>query len=143
MDTSMEDRTLRARLYNPSLTNTHEDIIRAFLEGIAFNTRWLLSLVEKFLVRNVNTDNIVVSGPQSDVWCQIFADVINVETKQVTDPIHANAHGAAWIAAVGMGEINFSDIKELIQYKNVINRNPKTGNCMMINLTSSNYSISK
>ena len=45
----VEDRTLRAGLYNLSLNNTREDIIRAFLEGIAFNTRWLLSPVEKFL----------------------------------------------------------------------------------------------
>ena len=49
----VEDRTLRAGLYNLSLNNTREDIIRAFLEGIAFNTRWLLSPVEKFLGRKV------------------------------------------------------------------------------------------
>ena len=34
-----DDRALRAGLYNISLHNTREDIIRAFLEGIAFNTR--------------------------------------------------------------------------------------------------------
>ena len=34
----VEDRTLRAGLYNLSLNNGREDIIRAFLEGIAFNT---------------------------------------------------------------------------------------------------------
>ena len=79
----VEDRTLRAGLYNLSLNNTREDIIRAFLEGIAFNTRWLLSPVEKFLGRKVNSINIVGGGAQSDVWCQIFADVMNVEIKQV------------------------------------------------------------
>ena len=42
---------------------------------------------------------------------------MNVEIKQVADPIYANARGAAWIAAVGMGEIQFSDISELVQYK--------------------------
>ena len=113
----VEDRTLRAGLYNLSLNNTREDIIRAFLEGIAFNTRWLLSPAEKFLGRKVNTINIVGGGAQSDVWCQIFADVMNVEIKQVADPIYANARGAAWIAAVGLGEIQFSDVSELVQYK--------------------------
>ena len=43
----VEDRTLRAGLYNLSLNNDREDIIRAFLEGIALNTRWLLQPVDR------------------------------------------------------------------------------------------------
>jgi len=113
----VEDRMLRAGLYNLSLNNTREDIIRAFLEGVAFNTRWLLSPVEKFLGRKVPSINIVGGGAQSDVWCQIFADVMNMEIKQVADPIYANARGAAWIAAVGLGEIQFHDIPQLVQFK--------------------------
>ncbi len=113
----VDDRALRAGLYNLSLKNTREDIIRAFLEGIAFNTRWLLPPVEKFLGRKVNSINIVGGGAQSDVWCQIFADVMSVEIKQVTDPIYANARGAAWIGAVGLGEIKFEDVARLIQFK--------------------------
>ncbi|MBP6177287.1 MAG: FGGY-family carbohydrate kinase [Anaerolineales bacterium] len=113
----VDDKTLRAGLYNLSLNSTREDIIRAFLEGIAYNTRWLLSPVEKFLGRNVNSINIVGGGAQSDVWCQIFADVMDVEIKQVADPIYANARGAAWIAAAGLGEIKFADIPELIQFR--------------------------
>ncbi|MEP7133424.1 MAG: FGGY-family carbohydrate kinase [Chloroflexota bacterium] len=113
----VDDRTLRAGLYNLSLNNTREDIIRAFLEGIALNTRWLLSPVEKFLGRKVNSINIVGGGAQSDVWCQIFADVLNVEIKQVADPIYANARGATWIAVVGLGEIKFGDITQLVQFK--------------------------
>lgn len=113
----VEDRTLRAGLYNLSLHNTREDIIRAFLEGIALNTRWLLGPVEKFLGRSVGTIHIVGGGAQSDVWCQIFADVLNVEIKQVADPIYANARGAAWIAAVGLAEVTFEDIPRLVQFK--------------------------
>jgi xylulokinase len=119
----VEDRTLRAGLYNLSLNSTREDIIRAFLEGIAFNTRWLLSPVEKFLGRKVNGIHIVGGGAQSDVWCQIFADVMNVEIKQVADPLYANARGAAWIAAVGLGEIAFSDVPQLVQFKGTYHPN--------------------
>jgi xylulokinase len=113
----VDDRHLRAGLYNISLHNTREDIIRAFLEGIAFNTRWLLQPVEKFLGRKVPSINIVGGGAQSDVWCQIFADVMNVEIRQVSDPIYANARGAAWIGAVGLGEISFSDVPKLVEFK--------------------------
>lgn len=121
----VEDRNLRAGLYNLSLNNTREDIIRAFLEGIAFNTRWLLTPVEQFLGRKVNSINIVGGGAQSDVWCQIFADVMNLEIKQVEGPIYANARGAAWIGAVGMGEIQFDDIPRLVQFKHTYQPQPK------------------
>ena len=125
----VEDRTLRAGLYNLSLKNTREDIIRAFLEGIAFNTRWLLSPTEKFLGRKVNAINIVGGGAQSDVWCQVFADVMNVEIKQVKDPIYANARGAAWIGAVGLGEIAFADVPRLIEIKQAYA--PLRANCAL------------
>ena len=113
----IDDKTVRAGLYNLSLHNSREDIIRAFLEGIAFNTRWLLKPVEKFLGQKVESINIVGGGAQSDVWCQIFANVMNVEIKQVADPIYANARGAAWIGAVGLGEISFNDVSELVKIK--------------------------
>jgi xylulokinase len=121
----VDERTLRAGLYNLSLNNNREDIIRAFLEGIAFNTRWLLNPVQKFIDRKVDRIHIVGGGAQSTVWCQIFADVLDVEIKQVQDPVCANARGAAWIAAVGLGEIQFGEIVDLIKFKKIYLPNPK------------------
>ena len=113
----VEDRTLRAGIYNLSLRNHREDIIRAFLEGIAMNTRWLMDPFERFLGRKLQRINIVGGGAQSDVWCQIFADVLKVEIRQVSDPVQANARGAAWIGAVGLGEIKFGDLQALTQIR--------------------------
>jgi xylulokinase len=113
----VDDRTLRAGLYNLSLHNTRADIIRAFFEGVAFNTRWLLEPFEKFIGRKVEKIHLVGGGGNSDVWCQIFADVLNVEIRQVQEPIQANARGAAWIAAVGLGEIAFSDVPGLVEFE--------------------------
>jgi xylulokinase len=113
----VDDRNLRAGLYNLSLHNTRADIIRAFFEGIAFNTRWLLEPFQKFTGRKAERINIVGGGGNSDVWCQIFADVMNVEIRQVQDPIQANARGAAWIAAVGLGEIAFGDVPGLVEFR--------------------------
>jgi len=113
----VEDKTLRAGLYNLSLHNSREDIIRAFLEGIALNTRWLLQPVKRFLKHEVEQINIVGGGAQSDVWCQIFADVMNVTIRQVEEPVYANARGAAWIGAAGMKEVSFSDIPALVKIR--------------------------
>ena len=111
----VEDRLLRAGLYNLSLNSNREDIIRAFLEGIAMNTRWLLQPVERFMGKKVESINIVGGGAQSDIWCQIFADVFDVEIRQLADPLYANARGAAWIGAVGLREIAYNDIPHLVK----------------------------
>lgn len=124
----VEDRTLRAGLYNLSLHNTRADIIRAFFEGVALNARWLLGPFEKFTHRSVNQINLVGGGANSDVWCQIFADVMNVEIRQVRDPIQANARGAAWIAAAGLGEISLSDVSELVAFNQIYTPSAKTRN---------------
>jgi xylulokinase len=38
-----------------------------------------------------------------------------VTVHRVRDPIQANARGAAWIAAVGLGEIDFADVPRLVE----------------------------
>jgi xylulokinase len=111
----VDDRALRAGLHNLSLANTREDVVRAFFEGVALNTRWLLGPVGKFLGRPVQSINLVGGGGQSDVWSQIMADVLGVTVRRVRDPIQANARGAAWIAAAGLGEISFSDVPRLVE----------------------------
>ena len=120
----IDDKHVRAGLYNLSLNNTREDIIRAFLEGVAYNTNWLLEPFQKFTGRKVKSINIVGGGAQSDIWCQIFADVMNVEIRQVADPVYANARGAAWIGAVGLNEISFSDIPGLVSFKKIYMPDP-------------------
>jgi len=108
----IEDRYVRASIFNLSLENSREDIIRAFLEGVAFNTRWMLGPGEKFLGRKLESLNIVGGGAKSDIWCQIFADVLNVTIRQVADPIEVNARGAAFIGAEALGYMKFEDVAQ-------------------------------
>jgi xylulokinase len=42
-----------------------------------------------------------------------------VTVRQVKDPIQGNARGAAWIAAVGLGEIDFTDVPRLVELEHV------------------------
>jgi xylulokinase len=113
----VDDKHLRGGLYNLSLSNDRSDVIRAFLEGVALNTRWLVKPVEKFLGRSVSRVHVAGGGATSDVWCQIFADVLGIEVGQVEDPIQANARGAAFIAAAGLGEISLADAARLVELK--------------------------
>jgi xylulokinase len=119
-----DDRNARAALFNISLENTREDIIRAFMEGVAFNNRWLLAPAEKFMGRKITQMNFVGGGAKSDLWSQILADVMNVNIRQVRDPIQANARGAAFIAAVGLGYLAFADIPQKVEIKATFTPNP-------------------
>ncbi|WP_266183750.1 xylulokinase [Dyella humicola] len=112
--TPVDDRHLRAGLLNLSLEHTREDIIRAFLEGVALNTRWMLEPMLRFVGSEKGSAmTIVGGGAQSQVWCQIMADVTGMVIRQPHMPIQANAMGAAFIAGVGLGELSFSDVPSL------------------------------
>jgi len=123
--TPVEDHTIRGGLHNISLPVKREDIIRAVFEGVAYNSKWLFDLVEKFIKRKMDPVNMIGGGAQSDIWCQIYADVLNRTIRQVKDPIMANARGAAFIAAVGLGYCKFADIPELVQYSKIFHPNPE------------------
>ncbi len=123
--TPIEDNSARACLYNLSLDNTREDIIRSFLEGVAYNQRWSLQYVEKFIGRPMNPIHMVGGGAISDIWCQIHADVLNRTIKQVKHPIETNACGSAFLAAVALVYLTFDDIPKHVQFKRSYQPNPE------------------
>jgi xylulokinase len=122
--TPVEDHTVRGGFYNLSLDVDQGQLIRAVFEGVAYNSRWLLGCVEKFIKRPFEKLNMIGGGAQSDIWCQIYADVLNREICQVHQPIQANARGAAFIAAVGLRYIQFDDIPKLIRIAKTFKPNP-------------------
>ncbi|MFO8049267.1 MAG: FGGY-family carbohydrate kinase [Desulfosudaceae bacterium] len=122
--TPVDDETIRGGLFNMKTTTSRADVIRAVMEGVAYNNRWSLTYVEKFIKRRLSPLNMIGGGARSGLWCQIFADVLDREIRQVKDPMQANARGAAFIAAVGLGEITFEDIPGLIEYSGHFTPNP-------------------
>jgi len=111
--TPVDDPCLRAGLLNLSLEHSREDIFRAILEGVALNTRWMLEPFARLLGRAAGAITAVGGGAQSEVWCQIIADVTGRAIRQPESPIQANAIGAAFIAGVGIGALRFADLAAL------------------------------
>ena len=54
-------------------------------------------------------------GAKSDLWCQTLADVLGCTIRQVDQPVLANAHGAALIAAIGIGDLTWSEVPSRIR----------------------------
>jgi xylulokinase len=122
--TPVDSTTLRGGFHNLSLSTTMEDMLRAVYEGVAYNTRWSMGYVEKFTGRPFEALTIVGGGAQSDLWCQILADVLDRPLKQPVDPILANARGAAWLAALGLGYLRVEEIPGLVRHRRVYEPDP-------------------
>ncbi len=123
--TPVDDRSVRAGFHNQSLRTTREHLIRAVYEGVAYNSRWLLGYVEKFIKRPFEHIHMIGGGANSDVWCQIYADVLDRTIKQVKDPIMANVRGAAFLASIALGYLAVHDIPEHVKIAKVFRPNPK------------------
>lgn len=116
--TPVEDHSVRGGFFNQSLQTTRAHMIRAVMEGVAYNTRWLRDAVEKFCARKIEHLNFIGGGANSDVWCQIFADVLNCEIRQVREPVQANVRGAALLAAVSLGLMQTDEIPAHVAIQN-------------------------
>jgi xylulokinase len=112
--TPVDDGSLRATLLNLSLKHTRADLLRAVLEGVALNTRWMLEAVQRFLGQPASNITLVGGGGQSHVWAQIFADVLGIEVRLPADPIQVNARGAALLAALGLGALEVEELASCV-----------------------------
>jgi xylulokinase len=111
----VEDRTLRGAFLNLSVTTDRAHLIRALLEGVAFNARWLLEAVEGFIRRPVPALRILGGGACSGLWCQIHADILGRRIERVAEPMHANVRGAALFAGISLGRLTMDDVPASVQ----------------------------
>jgi len=107
--TPVDDRLARGGFVNLSAANGVPAMTRAILEGVALNGRWLLQAVERFTRASLAGVRILGGGAQSDLWCQIYADVLDRPVERVADPMYAQLRGAAMLALVGMGEASVDE----------------------------------
>lgn len=113
----VEDHMLRGILFNQSLSTNRGHMIRAIYEGVAYNSRWLMEAVESFSGKKFSSLRFVGGGANSDVWSQIYADVLNVSIEQVKDPILANSRGAALLGSLALGHITIDDIAGAVKVR--------------------------
>jgi sugar (pentulose or hexulose) kinase len=85
---------------NSSHTRGH--MYRSILEGIAFEQLFAINAVEKYIGTEINDFVAIGGGANSDLWCQIFADVTGKNICVLENP-EASALGAAISAAASAG----------------------------------------
>jgi xylulokinase len=122
--TPVDDRTVRGGFFNQSLGVTRGHLVRAVLEGVAYNSRWLLGYVEEFIRRRVEAITAVGGGARSDLWCQIHADVLDRVVRQARDPALASARGVALQASVALGRLRWDEVADAVPIARVFEPHP-------------------
>jgi xylulokinase len=122
--TPVDDHRLRGGWHDLSLQTTRADLVRSVLEGVAYNSRWLLGYVEKFTGKPFPALNFIGGGAQSRLWCRIMADVLDRPIRQVEHPIRANARGAAAIAALALGQTTIDDVARSVDIEETFHPDP-------------------
>jgi xylulokinase len=107
------DDRARGAFVGIGLNHGPSHLLRAVMEGVAFQMRWAL---EYGLAYGQPLDELraVGGGTISDVWIQIIADVLDRPIRVIRHPQDAAARGAAACALVGLGlKPDFAFAREL------------------------------
>lgn len=121
----VDDRRVRGGFFNQTLQTTRGHLVRAVMEGVAYNARWLLTHVEPFIGRKLEAIRLIGGAARSRLWCQILADVFDRPIQQVDEPVMANARGAAFQAALALGHLRVDEIPPLVPVARIYTPDPK------------------
>lgn len=120
------DTALRGSFHNLSLSTTRAEMLRSVLEGVAHNARWLLEASEKMLRHPLPGLRVVGGGAQSDVWCQIHADVMGRPLERPPDPLLVNSRGAAFFAGLVLGLLEVDEIPARVTIERTFRPDPSS-----------------
>ncbi len=119
------DPNVRGAFIGMSMDTTQSDMTQAVLEGVAFGLRDSVE-VARSLGMKITRSTICGGGAKSPLWCQIMANVMNMEIVTLKKE-EGPAMGGAILAMVGCGE--YSDVYEaaekLVKYDRVYSPDPE------------------
>ncbi len=126
----ISDTWVRSTFFNLSADHTREHLLRAVYEGIAYNLRWILEIVEKKFNYPLPVLRLIGGGVRGDPWMQIIADVTGRRVETVANPLEAGAVGIALTAAVGLGAYpDHNALKNIVQVGREFTPNTENANC--------------
>lgn len=99
--TPHNDPNARGTFIGMDMTHERKHMTRAVLEGVAFSLRDTFEIMKDMGIY-ISDISINGGGAQSKLWCEIIADVLNVNVNKVNTS-EGPAYGAAILASVGYG----------------------------------------
>lgn len=123
----VDDRHARGGFHNLSLDADRAVLVRSVLEGVAYNNRWLHRAVERFVGRRLEPIRVFGGGAQSDLWCQIHADVLGRRVERPVHPVHTGLRGAAVLAGIAVGAVDPATADQLTEVEATFEPQPAAG----------------
>ncbi|MEO6124861.1 MAG: FGGY family carbohydrate kinase [Ilumatobacteraceae bacterium] len=107
-------RRTRAGFVNIGLGTRRADMARAVIEGVAMNAAWLLPHFSALAGQQYAEIGFGGGGAGSALWGQTLADCFGVQVRRLTNSTSTNAHGAALLALVALGDVHLEDVPSML-----------------------------
>ena len=118
------NKDARGAFVGLSVTSTKADILRSVLEGVGYNLKIILDILEKSIP--IEEVTVIGGGARGHVWLQILSDIWQ---KPVAVPRYleeATSIGAAVCAGVGVGAFESFDVIDRINdTQEILQPNPE------------------
>jgi xylulokinase len=112
--------TTRGTVFNLSLEHTRGHVVKAMLEGVAFNLRWIFENYTRDFSFAPDSIRAIGGGSVNDQWMQGIADITGKRVETISLPTMAGALGAAACAFVGSGIFtDFHQIDQCIEVEKI------------------------
>jgi len=119
--------TTRGTVFNLGPEHTRGHFVRALLEGVAFNLRWIFENYGRDFGFSPSRIRAIGGGSVNDRWMQGIADITGKTVETITQPTMAGAFGAASCVFVGSKVYkDFHDINKFIEVRKTFTPDPST-----------------
>ena len=110
--------TTRGTVFNLGLEHTRGHFVKAMLEGVAYNLRWIFENYRRDFRFSPEKIRVIGGGSVNGQWLQDIANITGKTVETVSRPTMAGALGAAACAFVGTGIFqDFNDINRVIEVR--------------------------
>jgi xylulokinase len=123
----VDDRDARGGFHHVSLTTTRADLVRALLEGVALNARWLVEAADHVAGCRLAPLRVVGGGTRSLLWCRILADVTGRRIERVADPLLTGLRGVGLLSGIALGAVSWDEVRDLVEVDATFDPDPVAG----------------
>lgn len=117
---------VRAGFVNLCINHKRENLLRAVYEGVGYNIRWIIEVIENGFNFKIPYLRIIGGGAKGDIWMQIISDITQKRVEVLPYPQERGAIGAAFIGFIGLKYFeNFSSLKNILKIEKVFEPNEK------------------
>jgi xylulokinase len=118
--------TTRGTIFNLGLEHSRGHFVKALLEGVGYNLRWIFENFRKDFGYDPQKIRAIGGGSVNRAWMQGIADITGKTVETITQPTMAGALGAAACVLVGSGYFkNFDKVNQILEVKDSFHPNPE------------------